>query len=81
MSGSETTIDHVTSVLNEESSDRRIRWQQRFPRLRCYLINGALVLWGVVANDAIRLQAEELAWQNFAADTVVNQIQIEKIRK
>ncbi len=52
-------------------------WQRLFPRLNYYLINGVLVLWGVVATDAIRLQAEEVAWQNFGAESVVNQIETE----
>lgn len=60
-----------------DSQERRATWQLSFPRVRCYLVNGALILWGVVGSDAIRLQAEETAWRDFAADSIVNQIQIE----
>jgi len=64
------SIPHITASPAETTP-----WQRLFPRLNYYLINGVLVLWGVVATDAVRLQAEEFAWQNLGAESVVNQIQ------
>ena len=70
---SDSNQQHRVSAPSSEITP----WQRLFPRINYYLINGVLVLWGVVATDAIRLQAEEVAWQNFGAESVVNQIETE----
>ena len=55
--------------------------QKNFSHVNYYLVNGMLILWGFVGSDALRLQAEEIAWRDFSVDSVVNQIQIDETEK
>ncbi|MCA9034642.1 MAG: hypothetical protein KDA91_05905 [Planctomycetaceae bacterium] len=74
-------MNRANSTSTVEVMAGKSKLQRLFPRVSCYLVNGMLVMWGIVGSEAMKLQAEEMAWSEFSVESIVNQLQIEGARE